>query len=147
MTSFISKAPAHDALAETNAHGHFVRTAAGFREIISKEHSEYKPEFDRYHLYISLACPWANRCLAVLKMKGLDACIKHTVVHPTWQRTRPDDDTDTHAGWAFFQSGLDATSWYVFAMTESSFVTIGHICRLSSSLCQSGWFWFVRSCR
>lgn len=96
---------AHDALAETSNDGKFVRVAAGFRNIISKDHPEFKPEFDRYHLYISLACPWANRCLAVLNLKGLQDCIKHTVVHPTWQKTKPDDASDSHHGWAFFESG------------------------------------------
>ena len=105
MSTFSTLKIAHDALAETNIKGSFVRTASGFREIISNDHPEFKPEFDRYHLYISLACPWANRCLAVLKMKGLDDCIKHTVVHPTWQRTKPNDESDKHAGWAFFRSG------------------------------------------
>jgi len=42
----------------------------------------------------------------VLKLKGLDACIGFTAVHPTWQQTRP--DPDTHCGWAFYQSGPDA---------------------------------------
>lgn len=97
---------AHDALAETSNDGKFVRVASGFREIISKDHSEFKPEFDRYHLYVSLACPWANRCVAVLNLKGLQDCIKHTVVHPTWQKTKPNDPSDTHHGWAFYESGV-----------------------------------------
>ena len=45
----------------------------------------------RYHLYVSLACPWACRCLAVLHMKGLTDAIGVSVTHPTWQRTRPED--------------------------------------------------------
>lgn len=52
-----------DALKETDAIGKFKRTASTFREIISDEHPVYKPEFGRYHVYISLACPWANRVL------------------------------------------------------------------------------------
>jgi hypothetical protein len=99
---------AHDALAEIGDTGKFVRTAAGFREIISNEHPIFKPENGRYHLYISLACPWAYRCLAVIKLKGLGDCISHTVVHPTWQRTRPSEESDKHCGWAFYQSGVDA---------------------------------------
>ncbi len=95
---------AHDALAETALNGKFVRTAAGFREIISSEHPVYKPEFGRYHLYISFACPWANRCLAVINMKGLQDCIGFTAVHPTWQKTKPGDAEDTHCGWAFYDS-------------------------------------------
>ena len=98
---------AHDALAETDASGKFVRSAAGFREVISKTHSVFQPEKDRYHLYIAYGCPWANRCLAILKLKGLDDCIGFTAVHPTWQRTRPTDPEDTHAGWVFFDSEKD----------------------------------------
>lgn len=101
MTEFMK---IRDATAETDVQGKFVRTAAGYREIISNEHPIFKPEFDRYHLYISYACPWANRCLAVLKLKGLETCIKFTVVHPTWQRTKPDNPNDQHCGWAFYQS-------------------------------------------
>jgi hypothetical protein len=106
---------------------------------------------NRYHLYISYACPWANRCLATLYLKvrflqasivfsccnklhasilssvllsrmigktifqvttslapavacavqGLQDVIGLSVCHPTWQRTRPDDPNDEHAGWAF----------------------------------------------
>lgn len=55
---------------------------------------------NRYVLYISYACPWANRCLAVLQLKGLSDIIDVVVVHPTWQRTRPDVPGDEHAGWA-----------------------------------------------
>ena len=61
---------AHDALAEVSVTGKFIRTASGFREIISADHPVYKPEFHRYHLYISLACPWANRCLAEAEGPG-----------------------------------------------------------------------------
>lgn len=56
---------------------------------------------NRYHLYISLACPWASRCLAALYMKGLDDIIGLTVVHPVFQRTRPNDPDDAHVGWSF----------------------------------------------
>lgn len=48
---------------------------------------------------ISKACPWANRCWAVLKLKGLEHVIGVSIVHPTWQATRPGQDK--HCGWAF----------------------------------------------
>ena len=38
----------------------------------------------------------------------MDDCIGFTAVHPTWQRTRPTDPEDTHAGWVFFNSEKDA---------------------------------------
>jgi putative glutathione S-transferase len=63
--------------------GSFERQESGFREILSEDHATFKPEFDRYHLYISLACPWANRVSAAISMKGLGDCIKQSVVHPT----------------------------------------------------------------
>lgn len=58
-------------------------------------------EKGRYHLYVSLACPWASRCLAVMYMKGLDDFVGLSVVHPVFQRTRPSDPEDEHVGWAF----------------------------------------------
>ena len=72
-----------DSLAETDTSGRFVRKDSAYREIISGEHPLYKPENGRYHLYISKACPWANRCYSVILMKGLQQCIGVSVVHPT----------------------------------------------------------------
>jgi len=92
---------AQSALEEGDKEGRFVRTAATFREWISEEHATFKPEAGRYHLVISWACPWANRVAAVRKLKGLEEAIGLSVVAPTWQRTRPDDPEDQHAGWAF----------------------------------------------
>lgn len=54
---------------------------------------------NRYHLYVSLACPWACRCLATMYMKGLEECMGLSITHPTWGKTRP--DVDDHAGWQF----------------------------------------------
>jgi glutathionyl-hydroquinone reductase len=47
---------------------------------------------------VSLACPWACRALTALYLKGLEGAIGVSVVHPTWQRTRPDDPEDSHCG-------------------------------------------------
>jgi putative glutathione S-transferase len=93
-----------DALAEVTKDGKFTRTASGYRTFISNDHPIYKPEAGRYHLYISYACPWANRCLALLKLKGLDHVISFSAVHPTWQKTKPNDPEDKHHGWAFYDS-------------------------------------------
>ena len=38
-------------------------------------------------------------------MKGLEKAIGLTVVHPTWEKTRPGDDNDTHCGWVFAEPG------------------------------------------
>lgn len=52
-------------------------------------------------MYVSLACPWASRCVAGLYMKGLEGAIGLSVTHPTWARTRPDNPEDKHTGWMF----------------------------------------------
>jgi len=63
--------------------------------------AKFPPARDRYHLYVAYACPWAHRTLIVRALKGLQDTISFTVLHPTWQRTRPNDPNDTHCGWAF----------------------------------------------
>jgi len=88
-------------LHESDHHGRFVRSEAGFRNVISKDSPDFYPESGRYHLYVSYACPWAHRCLLVRALKGLEDAISISVVHPTWQRTRPHDDNDSHTGWTF----------------------------------------------
>jgi putative glutathione S-transferase len=62
--------------------GKFQRTASGFRNWITKDGSPgltgnggFKAEPDRYHLYVSLACPWAHRALIFRKLKGLEKLI------------------------------------------------------------------------
>jgi putative glutathione S-transferase len=89
------------AVDHTDKTGAFKRKDSKHRHIISKENSEYLPEAGRYHLHIALACPWACGVLCVLYMKGLDKVISHSTVHPTWGKTRPDDDSDAHCGWIY----------------------------------------------
>ena len=69
--------------------GRFVRTQAQFRNWITADGSAgptgqagYKAEADRYHLYVSLACPWASRTLMIRTLKGLEDMISISVVHP-----------------------------------------------------------------
>lgn len=83
--------------------GNFVRLDSAFRNWVSKSDLKFTPESGRYHLYISWACPWANRCAAMLALKGLTKAISMSVVHPTWAATRPGQDI--HHGWVFRKSG------------------------------------------
>lgn len=63
--------------------GHFVRDETKFRSHFSADGSSgFRPEAGRYHLYVSLACPWAHRTLIVRKLRGLEEVISLSVVHP-----------------------------------------------------------------
>ena len=68
--------------------GQFVRTSSQFRNWITSDgsagprgESGFKAEADRYHLYVSLACPWAHRTLIFRELKGLRDIIPISVVH------------------------------------------------------------------
>lgn len=82
-----------------------MRVDSTHRHIISEDNPSYKPEAGRYHLYVSYACPWANGCYAIMHMKGLEQFITFSVVHPTWAKTKPDDENDQHKGWQFRAPG------------------------------------------
>jgi len=41
----------------------------------------------------------------MLYLKGLTKVVSHSIVHPTWQSTRPDDDEDEHRGWVYQSPG------------------------------------------
>lgn len=63
--------------------GKFERQASQFRSTISTEQgAEFPVESGRYHLYVSLACPWAHRALIFRKLKGLEPHIDVSVVSP-----------------------------------------------------------------
>src|SRR5512140_1670800 len=67
---------------ETKA-GEFKRQEDAFREWISNDGSTpYAAEAGRYHLYVSLACPWAHRTVIFRKLKGLENVISLSVVSP-----------------------------------------------------------------
>ena len=72
-----------------NNAGRFERDAANFRNWVTQDGSAgpsgkggFKAEPNRYHLYVSLACPWAHRTLIYRRLKGLEAMISLSVVHP-----------------------------------------------------------------
>jgi len=65
----------------TEPGGAFKRAPSSFRNFIQAG-GEFPPERDRYHLYVSYACPWASRTLIMRKLKGLEDIIPVTVVSP-----------------------------------------------------------------
>lgn len=69
--------------------GRFVRTEAQYRHWITADGSVgpsggggFQAEAGRYHLYVSLACPWAHRTLIFRALKGLEDMISVSVVNP-----------------------------------------------------------------
>lgn len=68
--------------------GKFVRKASQFRNWITQDGSPgssgkggFRAQAGRYHLYVSLACPWAHRTLIFRKLKGLEDIISISVAH------------------------------------------------------------------
>ncbi|MGA0228051.1 MAG: glutathione S-transferase family protein [Paracoccaceae bacterium] len=68
--------------------GRFVRNASQFRNWITQDGSAgpsgiggFQAEKDRYHLYVSHACPWAHRTMIFRILKGLEEMISYSVVH------------------------------------------------------------------
>jgi putative glutathione S-transferase len=77
---------------EQTQSGEFQRQEDAFREWISNDGSTpYPAVAGRYHLYVSLACPWASRTVIFRKLKGLEEAIGITVVDPIRDEN----------GWAF----------------------------------------------
>jgi len=74
----------YDQWYDTDSHGgHFVRPDPAFREWVEPEpNARFPAAAGRYHLYVSLACPWAHRALIMRQLKGLEEAISVSVVHP-----------------------------------------------------------------
>jgi len=86
--------------------GRFERSAAQFRNWITPDGSAgpsgtggFAAESGRYHLYVSLACPWAHRTLIFRRLKGLEDHIGVSVVHPDM----------LNQGWSFAEDFDGAT--------------------------------------
>jgi putative glutathione S-transferase len=95
--------PKH-ALNSINKRGDYEREASAHRHLIEPG-TRFEPEVGRYHLHVALACPWACGTLSMLKLQGLEDIISYSQVHPTWNRTKPDDDEDKHTGWVYRSPG------------------------------------------
>ena len=68
---------------EADDKGHFVREETQFRGAVTADGSSgFRAEPGRYHLYVSLACPWAHRTLIARALKRLEPVISVSVVHP-----------------------------------------------------------------
>jgi len=99
MTSNTGSKPTSSASASSSRSGRFERADAVFRNWVTRDgrpgpagQGGFKAEAGRYHLYVSLACPWAHRALIMRRLKGLESVIGLSVVH--WHLERPQ-------GWSF----------------------------------------------
>jgi putative glutathione S-transferase len=79
----------HDVWYDTASHGgRFIRKDAAFRNWVTADGAPgptgeggFRAEPGRYHLYVSLACPWAHRTLILRALKGLEAMVSVSVVN------------------------------------------------------------------
>ena len=75
-----------------NKEGQYQRATTQFNNLISKQSSTpFQPDTDRYHLYVSPACPWSHRTLLMRKLKGLEHAITISYVEPCMSKE----------GWSF----------------------------------------------
>ena len=110
---------------EQTKSGEFQRQPDAFREWVSNDGStSYPAAADRYHLYVSLACPWASRTVIFRKLKGLDEAIGMTIVDPIrdeegWAFRDPSgkippgapfESTDSINGFQFLREAYKATN-------------------------------------
>lgn len=91
---------------ESGDGGEFERQEDAFRDWVSEE-GRYLPEANRYHLYVSLACPWASRTIIARQVKGLEEIVGMTVVDPIRDER----------GWAFREGpghGMDPVNRFKY---------------------------------
>jgi putative glutathione S-transferase len=101
---------------ETSASGAFVRQQYSIRDRITADGSSgFLAEPGRYHLYVSLACPWAHRAIIVRGLLGLEDVISMSVVDPVrdergWAfRDGPGHTADPVCGFQFLSEAYLAT--------------------------------------
>ena len=96
--------------------GTFKRQEDSFRDWVKRDGATpYMAEAGRYHLYVSLACPWAHRTIILRKLKGLEEVLGMTVVDPVrdergWAfREGPGHSEDPINGFKFLSEAYSAT--------------------------------------
>ena len=97
---------------EQGEDGRFKRQSSKFRDWVTADGSSGFPaQAGRYHLYVSLACPWAHRAVILRELKGLQDAIGMSIVDPIrdekgWAFTdEPGTTPDELHGWAYLSEG------------------------------------------
>lgn len=83
--------------------GKFIRTESQFRNYVGHD-SNFLPQSGRYHLYVSLACPWAHRTLLYRVLKSLEGHISVSIVNPYMLEN----------GWVFNEDFPESTPDHLF---------------------------------
>jgi putative glutathione S-transferase len=112
---YLSKGEWHEGWYDTRrTAGEFVRAESQFRGLVTADGtSDFRSEPGRYHLYVSLACPWAHRTIIYRKLKQLEDVISMSVVDPVI----------TEGGWAFrdgFNDAVNNFAWLREAYTRTN---------------------------
>src|SRR5271156_3552446 len=102
------------------SHGEFVRQASRFRRSVSTDaDAEFPVQAGRYHLYVSLACPWCHRTMIVRELKGLQDALPVSYLAPFRDER----------GWAFSGEEFDdgPGGRYVDAVNAWSFMSEAYV--------------------
>ena len=101
---------------EQSEEGDFQRQEDAFRDWVKQDgDARYEVMPDRYHLYVSLACPWASRTVIARKLLGLEKAIGLTVLDPIrdergWAfREGPGYTTDPVNGFSYLSEAYRAS--------------------------------------
>jgi glutathionyl-hydroquinone reductase len=97
---------------EQSPEGAFVRQEDRFRRWVTSDGTGFPAVPGRYHLYVSLACPWAHRTIITRKLKRLEPAIGMTVVDPIrddrgWRFTEL--EPDPLYGWRYLSEAYLAS--------------------------------------
>ena len=102
---------------EQGPDGSFRRQVSRFRDWVRADpRSRYPAVAGRYHLYVSLACPWAHRTIIYRRLKGLEDVISMTIVDPErdargWAiADGPGDTPDPVNGFSFLSEAYQASA-------------------------------------
>ena len=105
MSGYLENGQWHEGWYDTRkSQSAFIRTDSAFRNWVRADPSSmYPAQPGRYHLYVSLACPWAHRTVIARSLKKLESIVALSVVEPVMSK-----------GWAFSEMLADHANGFQF---------------------------------